>query len=108
MRALALTLLLSAGIALAEDPDEAALALADKTRTETTQASDWQVVTEAALSRSTPRAGGSATHAQRLSLDGYYDQTFAPKWRAVFANRLDLAWRGDITEDNFIDTLKEA
>lgn len=107
MRALVLTLGLAAGVALAQDPDEAALALADQTRAEAKQASDWQVSAEAALSESTPRTG-SATHAQRLSLDAYYDRGFARHWRAVLSNRLDLAWRGDITEDSFIDTLKEA
>lgn len=111
MRTLALTLLLSllsAAAAFAEDPDEAALALADKTQTETKQASDWQVVGETALSRSQPRTGGSPAHAQRLSLDVYYDQRFAPDWRVVFADRLDLGWRGGVTEDSFINTLKEA
>lgn len=105
-RALALTLLFAAATALAQDPDEAALVLADKTETETKQPSDWRVFTEAALNASTPRSG-AATHAQRLSLDAYLDTALARDWRMVFADRLDLAWRGEITDDNFINTLKE-
>jgi hypothetical protein len=107
VRTLALTLLFAATSALAENPDEAALALADQTQIETKQARDWRVLTEAALSESKPRAGGSPTHAQRLSLDAAYDTRFAPQWRAVFADRLDLAWRGRVSSDDFINTLKE-
>lgn len=107
MRALTLTLSFVAATALAENPDEAALTLADRTEIDAKHARDWHVLTEAALSESKPRAGGSPTHAQRLSLDAAYDTAFAPNWRAVFADRLDLAWRSGISRDDFINTLKE-
>lgn len=107
MRAAALTLLLVTASALADSADEAALALADKTQTQPAQPSNWRASTEAVLIESQPRAG-DATHAQRLSLDAQYDARFAPGWRAVFADRLDLAWRGEPVYDDFINTLKEA
>lgn len=106
MRALAVALLLAATAAFAEDSDEAALALADKTQTETARASDWRVLTEGALTQTTTRAG-AVQRAQRLSLDAYYDTSLAPHWRAVFSDRLDLAWRGAPSYDDFINTLKE-
>lgn len=109
MRGFAFALmLLATGVAFAQDADEAALALADKTVTQAKPPSDWRVFTEAALVETRPRDGGDATHAQRLSLDAQYDVRFAPNWRAVFADRLDLAWRGQPTYDDSINTLKEA
>jgi hypothetical protein len=108
VRALALTLLLFAVAAAADEADEAALTLADKTQTQPQLPSNWRVFTEAAAIETQPRNGTDATHAQRLSLDAQYDARFAPKWRAVFADRLDLAWRGEPQYDDFINTLKEA
>ena len=107
MRALALAGLLIAAAALADDADEAALALADKTQTKVETPSAWRTSTSAALIESQPRSG-DATHAQRLSVDTQYDARFASNWRVVFADRLDLAWRGEPTYDDFINTLKEA
>lgn len=106
MRALALLLLLVATSARAEDPDEAALALADRTQTQTTRASDWRTLIEGALIGTMLR-DGTTQHAQRLSLDAYYDAKVSPHWRAVFSDRLDLAWSGDPAYDNFVNTLKE-
>ena len=110
MRVLAfISFVFLAAAALAEDdPDAAALALADKTEPKAEQPSDWRVLAEGALIESKPRAGGPATHAQRLSLDAQYDTRLAPQWRAVFADRLDLAWRGAPSYDNVVNTLKEA
>src|SRR4051812_8400318 len=108
MRAGALLLCLAVTGVYAEDPDEAALQLADKTESQAARASDWRTVGEAALVESIPRAGGSPTRAQRLSLDTLYDARLAPTWRAVVADRLDLAWRGAPTYGDFINTLKEA
>jgi hypothetical protein len=108
VRAAALTLLLFAAAAAADDADEAALALADKTQTQPERPSDWRLFTEAAAIETRPRDGTDARHAQRLSFDAQYDAQFAPNWRAVFADRLDLAWRGEPQYDDFINTLKEA
>lgn len=109
MRAyLALALLLFAATVRADDADEAALALADQTRVQPEHPGDWRIFTEAALFESRLRDGSDPTHAQRLSLDAQYDARFASHWRAVFADRLDLGWRGRPQYDDFINTLKEA
>ncbi|MFL6622221.1 MAG: hypothetical protein ACJ8NR_06340 [Sulfurifustis sp.] len=100
-------MLLLAGTAVAEDSEEAALALADKTQTEAKPPSDWRLAAEGALIESVPRAGGEPTHAQRVSFDALYDHRFAPAWRFVFADRLDVAWRGAPAYEDSINTLKE-
>ena len=107
MRVLALTLLLAASAASAQDPDADALDLADRTGTEARSAGDWRAFVEGALIGAAPRSGGSTQHAQRLSVDVHYEKAFAPQWRFVFADRLDLTWRGAPTYDDFINTLKE-
>lgn len=95
-------------VARAEDSDEAALALADRTVTQAPAASDWRLYAEGAQVRSEQRADGAVQHSQRLSLDAYVDTAAAPRWRAVFADRLDLRWRGAPAYGDFINTLKEA
>jgi hypothetical protein len=107
VRALAFCLLLAAGAAQADDADEAALALADQTSTVAQQVGDWHIRAETALSESQARAGDT-THAQRLSLDLGYDKRLTPEWRLIFADRLDLGWRGRPRYDNAVNTLKEA
>ncbi|MBE0622051.1 MAG: hypothetical protein IH605_15775 [Burkholderiales bacterium] len=47
-------------------------------------------------------------HGERLSLDVRFDQTFAPGWRAVFADRLDLNRSDGVSGNQDINTLKEA
>lgn len=111
--ALTLILLLTAYRASAQSPppddDAAALDLADKTPAETTTPPrDWRVFTEAAVSRLTQRSDGAIDHAQRLSLDVHYDKTLTSGWRAVFSDRLDLAWQDELSNDDYINTLKEA
>lgn len=107
-RAATLGLLVLAGTAAAaEDADEAALTLADQTRTEAKPPSDWRLSAEGAFVESVPRAGGDPVHAQRVSFDTLYDHRFAPSWRFVFADRVDVAWRGAPTYDDSINTLKE-
>jgi len=106
MRILLLLLAAAALPALADD-DAAALLLADKTETTAEQAGDWRVYTEAAVRESRLRGAGPARHGTRLSLDARLDTNFAPGWRAVFADRLDLN-RGDgVSSTRDVNTLKE-
>jgi hypothetical protein len=92
--------------ALADDAD--ALLLADTGSSKVKVASDWQWYAEAALGQSTPRNGSAATSNQRLSLDMQFDKTFAPSWRAVMADRLDVNWPAQVADQHGINTLKEA
>lgn len=105
--AVALSLLCIAGAALGEDSDEAALALADKTQAEAKPPSDWRMTAEGALIESIDRATGEPRRAQRASFDALYDHRFAPAWRFVVADRVDVAWRGAPTYDDSVNTLKE-
>ena len=107
MRILPLLLAAAALPALA-DGDAAALALADKTADTAEQAGDWRVYTEAALRESRPRGAGLARHGTRVSLDARLDTNFAPDWRAVLADRLDLNRADGATGNNDVNTLKEA
>lgn len=110
MRAPVLTLLLLAATApaLAADEDAAALLLADQTATTAEQSSDWRVYLEAAARESRRLDTGLAQHGERASLDVRFDQTFAPGWRAVFADRLDLNRIDGVSAGREINTLKEA
>jgi hypothetical protein len=104
----ALTLLFASGALLAQDADEAALQLADKTKTEAVRASNWRMLMEGALTGSEMRASGSEQHSKRLSFDARYDGSVAQDWRVIFADRLDIAWHGSLSYDDFVNTLKEA
>ncbi len=108
VRALALTLLAAAGPALADDEDAAALALADKAPTVAEHARDWRVSMQAAARESGQRSGNAADDAEFLALDMHYDRTFARNWRAVFADRLDLSWQRRLSNENTVNTLKDA
>ena len=113
MRALALSLILGATPALAAAPapaadgEAAALSLADQTAETTEKSSDWRTFMEGAVRASTPQGGGARQHGGRLSFDVRYDGSFAPGWRAVLADRLDMN-RGEIANGGNINTLKEA
>lgn len=107
MRSFAFGWVLLAGSALAQSPDDAALMLADQAPQEVQRASDWQVFIEAAAGPAKLR-NGSTSDLQRLSLDVQVDKAFAPGWRAVFADRLDMNWRSEPVRQNGINTLKEA
>lgn len=98
-RFLVLLTSLMAGAVLAQTTDDLdALKLADSAVDSQPQvsASDWHWVAEGALGQATPRQGSSGSSSgdsisnQRLSLDLQFDQRFAPGWRAVFSDRLDL------------------
>jgi len=108
MRVLLLLLLATALPALADD-DAAALLLADKTAAAAPeQTSDWRVFTEMAVRESRPRGAGLALHGARASLDARLDTSFAPGWRAVFADRLDMNRTDGTSGKDDVNTLKEA
>ena len=107
MRALLLLLLLAALPALADD-DAAALLLADRTAATAEASSDWHVFVETDASEWRPQGAGLAVHGSRFSLDAKFDKTFAPGWRAVFADRLDLNRTDGATGNSDFNTLKEA
>jgi len=103
---LALALMLAAGSAAAQDdPEAAALALADRTLAKAGTARAWQLALEAALERSSSRADGTLLHGRRVSLDLQLDYSPAPGWRAVFADGLDVRRQDD---SDTVNTLKEA
>ena len=111
MRVLALLLLLAAAAAapaLADDADAAALLLADQTTMTVEKSSNWRVYVETAVRASRQQGSGAALHGTRLSLDARFDKTFAPGWRAVFADRLDLNRMDGVSGKRDINTLKEA
>jgi hypothetical protein len=108
VRVLILLLLAAAAPALAADEDAAALLLADQTSMTAEQSSDWRVFAEAAARESRRQGAGTALHGARLSLDARFDKTFAPGWRAVFADRLDMNRMDGVSGNRDINTLKEA
>lgn len=108
MRALVLLLAAATAPALAVDEDAAALLLADKTSTTAEQSSDWRVYAETAVRESRRQGAGIALHGARASIDARFDKTFAPGWRAVFADRLDLNRMDGVSGNRDINTLKEA
>ena len=108
MRVLALLLLVATAPALAVDDDAAALLLADQTSTTAEQSGDWRVYVEAAARESRRQGAGLALHGARLSIDARLDTIFAPGWRAVFADRLDMNRMDGVSGNRDINTLKEA
>lgn len=110
MRAPVLVLLLLAATApaLADDEDAAALLLADKTTATAEQSQDWRVYVETAARESRRQGAGLALHGGRASIDARFDKTFAPGWRAVFADRLDMNRMDGVSGNRDINTLKEA
>ncbi len=108
MRALLSILLFAvAERAFAADDDAAALSLADQTAKTTQAASDWRAFVEAAASRSALR-GGSIEHDANLFLGVRYDTTFAPGWRAIFADLLDARWQEHPSRQKTLNTVIDA
>jgi opacity protein-like surface antigen len=108
MRALLPILLFAAAApALAADDDAAALSLADQTAKTTQAASDWSTFVEAAAARSALRGGGSE-HDANLFLGVRYDTTFAPGWRAIFADLLDARWQEHPSSQKTLNTIIDA
>lgn len=108
MRVLALLLVVATVPAMADDGDAAALLLADQTSTTAEQSGDWRVYVEAAARESRRQGAGPALHGARASIDARFDKTFAPGWRAVFADRLDMNRMDGVSGNRDINTLKEA
>lgn len=101
-------LLLCIGAEGARAADEDALALADTAALEPEKTSDWRIVAEAAAGGAKQRLGTPSIDGQRLSLAIALDKTLAPRWRAVFANRLDWRWQTQEPTETKVNTLKEA
>lgn len=93
--------------AWAEDADDAALQLADSVTPTVEQASNLKLFGEAALGDDQLRDGQSR-HNRRLSLDLQYEHSFAPDWRGVFADRLDMNWPAQTGRQTSINIIKEA
>ena len=108
MRAL-LPVLLFAVVApaFAADDDAAALSLADQTVKTTQATSDWHAFVEAAAARSALRGGGFE-HDANLFLSARYDATFAPGWRAIFADLLDVRWQEHPSSQKTLNTIIDA
>ncbi|MDE2402892.1 MAG: hypothetical protein KGL90_14635 [Burkholderiales bacterium] len=100
---------LAAAPALAQDdPDAAALSLADQTSSKVDADKGWQMALEVAASESSPRDGGPVLHGQRLSFDLQFDQSIAQGWRAVFSDQIDVRWQDWLSDQNTVNTLREA
>lgn len=93
--------------ARADDAEASALSLADAAPGEVARASDWRIFAEAGLGQTLRRDQASSVVTRRVSVDIQYDRALSEEWRAVFADRLDVAWpaQGD---SRAINTLKEA
>jgi len=99
--------LLAFSPAWAEDADDAALQLADSATPTVEQASNLKAFGEAAYGNDRLR-DGSLRHNRRLSLDLQYEHAFAPDWRGVFADRLDMNWPAQAGRQRGINIIKEA
>jgi hypothetical protein len=108
MRALLPILLFAVATpAFAVDDDAAALSLADQAAKTTQAASDWHASVEAAAARSELRGGG-IDHDANLFFGVRYDATFAPGWRAIFADLLDVRWQEHPSSQKTLNTLIDA
>ncbi|WP_295748164.1 hypothetical protein [Undibacterium sp.] len=111
MRTFFLGLALTAASALAQGSDDLdALQLADQAQSVPASASDWHSFVEVALGLAAPQHGPTLAR-QRLSFDLQFDQRFAPEWRAVFSDRLDLNRQqqpGQASVDKDVNTIRDA
>jgi hypothetical protein len=81
--------------------------LADQTAKTTQAASDWRAFVEATASRSALRGSG-IEHDANLFLGVRYDTTFAPGWRAIFADLLDARWQEHPSRQKTLNTVIDA
>lgn len=93
---------------LSADPDESALMLADSALAVAEKSSDLRAFVESEYAGATQRDGKASSYGRRLSLDVQYDHSFSPEWRAVIADRLDANWPKQGSDQNVINTIKEA
>jgi hypothetical protein len=108
MRALlAILLFPMATQALAAEDDAAALSLADRPQPAARAAGDWSLFAETTAARSALRGGG-VEHDANLFLGVRYDATFAPGWRAIFADLLDLRWQDHPSHQKTLNTTIDA
>lgn len=94
--------------ARAQDSDLDALRLADQTPETVARARDWRGFVEVGFGQARRRSDGVMQDERRLSLDLQVEHAFAPEWRAVFADRLDMSWPAQGGGDRAINTVKEA
>jgi len=83
------------------------LSLADRAPGPAQAAADWHAYVAATASRSVLRTGGGAGDAN-LFLGVRYDGTFAPGWRAIFADLLDARWQDTPSGTRTVNTLIDA
>jgi hypothetical protein len=81
----------TAAAAPADDPDEAALALADRTQTADEKARDLRAFLELGLGSETDSPSGRSRDDHRVSFDLRLDTALARDWRAALADRLDVS-----------------
>ncbi|WP_341668692.1 hypothetical protein [Alcaligenes sp. SDU_A2] len=110
-RVACLILAWTAGLASAQDADEAALLLQGSEPPRQTEARSWKLFAEGSAGREQIRAtypNAGMRPMQRLSLDLQLDAAIAPNWRAVLADRIDIGWERQWGRRSEINTLKEA
>jgi hypothetical protein len=91
-----------------DNDDEAALALADRARVAVDGAHRWHAIIEAAAAESEQHDAESGQHSERLSLGIKYEDSIVHGLRAVFSDRLDIAWQTGIEGYTSINTLRDA
>ncbi|MES2049200.1 MAG: hypothetical protein V4447_12435 [Pseudomonadota bacterium] len=102
-------LLVVAGSSIAQEANDLdALRLADTAAKPVETSKDWHSFSEAAIGQSFLSKSGTRVLEQRLSVDLLFDKTFAPGWRAVLADRLDVKRRDQPVIQENVNTLKEA
>jgi hypothetical protein len=89
------------------DDDTAALTLPSATAATLPAHPSTALLLEGAWTTAALRAGGSAD-AERVSAELSTDERFAPDWRFVFGDRLDVDWAGSWRESAETNTLKQA
>src|SRR5581483_11083171 len=109
MRATWLSLLSLAvsGLAVAQESDEAALAIADRTSSQPTVRRACIEYAEAAAIDTTYSDGSPSRTGGRASANIRCDGAFASGWRGVLSDRFDEFWARGISATS-VNTLKEA
>jgi hypothetical protein len=95
------------GPALAQESDEAALAIADRTSSEATVRRACIESAEAAASATTYSDGTASRTGGRASFNMRCESSFASGWRGVLSDRFDQFWARAMPASS-VNTLKEA